>query len=176
MPKTYHPDSDRPIAANSLPVSPREAAMRALVYRRRLRERPRDRLLRVFGWVGTIIVHIVFLFGMILGPAYDVLPPPPEPETTNALQVRLIDKPPPPVPPVRGTPSKAPVAKTRWNTARSKASRASSGSRAAAVASATKPLPAIAVPAAPAPKIQPDLRPKAPPPSVVATIERPLTM
>lgn len=175
MPKTYQPDSDRPIAANALPVSPREAAMRALVYRRRLRERPRDRLLRVFGWVGTIVVHLLFLFGMILGPAYEVLPPPPEQPDENALLVRLIDKPPPPVPPVRGTPSRAPVAKTRWNTAHSKASRASSGSRAAAVASAAKPLPAIAVPAAQPPQVKPDVKLSAPPPSVVAVAERPLT-
>src|ERR1700754_335602 len=105
------PDSDRPIAANSLPVSPREAAMRALVYRRRLREKPSESVRRIAGWVGTILVHLVFLFGMILGPAYDVLPPPPEPDNPAALQVRLLDKPPPPLPPVRGTPSTAPVAK-----------------------------------------------------------------
>jgi hypothetical protein len=175
MPKTYLPDGDRSIAANSLPVSPREAAMQALVYRRRLREKPRDRLLRVMGWVGTILVHLVFLFGMILGPAYDILPPPPEKEDANALLVRLIDKPPPPVPPVRGTPSRAPVTKTRWNTAHSKASRASSGSHAAAVASTKKALPAIAVPVAPPPQVKPDVKLSAPPPSVAAVIERPLT-
>jgi hypothetical protein len=174
MPKTFQPDSDHSIAANSLPVSPREAAMHALVYRRRLREKPRDRLLRVGGWVGTVVVHLMFLFGMILGPAYDVLPPPPDRPDENALLVRLIDKPPPPVPPVRGTPSKAPVTKTRWNTARSKASRASSGSRAAAVASATKPLPAIAVPAAQPPQVKPDVKLSAPPPSIAAVAERPL--
>lgn len=149
--------------------------MHALVYRRRLREKPRDRLLRVAGWVGTILIHLVFLFGMILGPAYDFVPPPPDKEDANALLVRLIDKPPPPVPPVRGTPSKAPVVKTRWNTARSKASRASSGSHAAAVASTKKALPAIAVPVAPAPRAKPDVKFSAPPPSVAAVIERPLT-
>lgn len=176
MPKHFLPDSDRQVAANSLPVSPREAAMNALVYRRRLRQKPRDRLLRVAGWVGTILVHLMFLFGMILGPAYELLPPPPEPEDTNALQVRLIDKPPPPLPPVRGTPSKAPVVKTRWSTSRSKASRASSGSHAASVASTKKALPAIAVPVAPPPpQARPDVKLSAPPPSVAATIERPLT-
>ncbi|URL59147.1 hypothetical protein IM816_03250 [Luteibacter flocculans] len=175
MPKTFRPDSDPAIAANALPVSPREAAMHALVYRRRLRERPRDRLLRVAAWVGTILIHLVFLFGMILGPAYDILPPPPSPPDENALLVRLIDKPPPPVPPVRGTPSKAPVAKTRWNTPHSKASRASSGSHASAVASATKTPPAIAVPVAPPPRVKPDVKPKAPPPSVAAVAQRPLT-
>src|ERR1700754_1588677 len=174
MPKNFSPDSDRPIAANSLPISPREAAMRALVYRRGLREKPRDRLLRVFGWVGTILVHLVFLFGMILGPAYDMLPPPPEKEDSNALQVRLIDKAPPPVPPVRGTPSKAPVQKTRWNTARSKASRSSSGSHAAAVASTKKAPPAIATPAAPPPQVKRAAKPSAPPPSVAAVVDRPL--
>ncbi|MDR6938400.1 hypothetical protein [Luteibacter sp. 3190] len=172
---TNLPDSDRSIAASSLPISPREAAMRALVYRRRLREKPRESLLRIAGWVGTILVHLMFLFGMILGPAYDLLPPPPEPDETDALQVRLIDKPPPPAPPVRGTPSKAPVAKARANKARATASRASRGSRAAAVASAAKPLPAIAVPAAEPPQVKPDVKLSAPPPSVVATVERPLS-
>jgi hypothetical protein len=170
------PDSDRPIAANSLPVSPREAAMRALVYRRRLREKPRESARRIVGWVGTILVHLVFLFGMILGPAYDVLPPPPEPDHPDALQVRLLDKPPPPLPPVRGTPSTAPVAKvkrtTTWDT---KASRAARGSHAAAVAAVKTPTrPAVAVPAAQPPKVKAAPKPAAAPPSVAAVAERPV--
>ncbi len=170
------PDSDRSIAANSLPVSPREAAMRALVYRRLLREKPRESLRRITGWVGTILIHLVFLFGMILGPAYDMLPPPPEPENPDALQVRLLDKPPPPVPPVRGTPSTAPVAKvkhtTTWDT---KASRAARGSHAAAVASAkTQTPPAAAVPAAQPPKVKAAPKPVAPPPSVAAVVDHPV--
>jgi hypothetical protein len=168
------PDSDRTIAANSLPVSPREAAMRALVYRRGLREKPRDSLIRVAAWVGTILLHIVFLFAIILGPAYDMLPPPPDKDSLDALQVRLMDKPPPPLPPVRGTPSKAPVAKTKKAASQATASRASRGAHAAAVASATKALPAIAVPAAEPPKVKPDVTLAAPPPSVAAVIERPL--
>ncbi|APG02988.1 hypothetical protein BJI69_03075 [Luteibacter rhizovicinus DSM 16549] len=170
------PDSDPSIAANSLPVSPREAAMRALVYRRLLREKPRASGRRIAGWVGTLLIHLVFLFGMILGPAYNVLPPPPGPDTPDALQVRLLDKPPPPVPPVRGTPSTAPVAKvkhtTTWDT---KASRAARGSHAAAVAATKTPSrPAVAAPAVPAPKVKPAPKPVAPPPSVAAVAERPM--
>jgi hypothetical protein len=177
MPNTLPPDSERPDAAPSLPVSPREAAMGALVYRRRLREKPSPSGRRIAGWVGSILVHVLFLFGMILGPAYDVLPPPPEPEHPDALQVRLIDKPPPPVPPVRGTPSTAPVATvkrtTKWSTP---ASRAARGSHAAAVATARAPSPpAVAAPAAPPPKVKPAPKPVAPPPSVAAVAERPLT-
>ena len=150
--------------------------MRALVYRRLLREKPRESMRRIAGWVGTLLIHLVFLFGMILGPAYDVLPPPPEPDTPNALQVRLLDKPPPPLPPVRGTPSTAPVATvkhtTMWDT---KASRAARGAHAAAVASAKAPSrPAVAVPAAQPPKVKAAPKPAAPPPSVAAVAERPL--
>jgi hypothetical protein len=170
------PDSDPLIAANSLPVSPREAAMRALVYRRLLREKPRESVRRIVGWVGTILIHLVFLFGMILGPAYNVLPAPPEPDNPAALQVRLLDKPPPPLPPVRGTPSTAPVARvkhtTTWDT---KASRAARGSHAAAVAAAKAPArPAVAVPAAQPPKVKAAAKPVAPPPSVAAVAERPV--
>lgn len=150
--------------------------MRALVYRRLLREKPRASGRRIAGWVGTLLIHLVFLFGMILGPAYNVLPPPPEPDTPDALQVRLLDKPPPPAPPVRGTPSTAPVAKvkhtTTWDT---KASRAARRSHAAAVAATKTPSrPAVAVPAAQAPKVKPAPKPVAPPPSVAAVAERPV--
>ncbi|WP_213948599.1 hypothetical protein [Luteibacter sp. dw_328] len=170
------PDSDPLIAANSLPVSPREAAMRALVYRRLLREKPRESVRRIVGWVGTILIHLVFLFGMILGPAYNVLPSPPEPDHPDALQVRLLDKPPPPLPPVRGTPSTAPVARvkhtTTWDTA---ASRAARGSHAAAVAAAKTPTrPAVAAPAAQPPKVKAAPKPAAPPPSVAAVVDRPV--
>lgn len=148
--------------------------MQALVYRRGLRAKPRESALRIAAWVGTILIHLVFLFGMILGPAYDVLPPPPEPDNPQALLVRLIDKPPPPVPPVRGTPSKAPVKKSKAASGRAVASRASRGAHASAVASAQKALPAIAVPAAPPPAIKPDVRVVAPPPAVQPVPDRPL--
>lgn len=150
--------------------------MHALVYRRLLREKPRASGRRIAGWVGTLVIHLLFLFGMILGPAYDVLPPPPEPEHPDALQVRLIDKPPPAKPPVRGTPSTAAVARvkhtTKWSTA---ASRAAQGSHAASVAAAKTPArPAVAVPAAPPPKVSVAAKPAAPPPNKVAVADRPV--
>jgi hypothetical protein len=150
--------------------------MTALDYRRRLRQKPGASLRRIAGWVGTILIHIFFLFAMILGPAYNVVPPPPEPDNPEMLQVRLMDKPPPLKPPVRGTPSTAAVAKvkhtTQWST---KASASSRGSHAAAVASAkTNTPPAVATPAAPAPKVPPAPRPATPPPSVAAVPERKL--
>ncbi|HEV2538523.1 MAG TPA: hypothetical protein VGU03_02340 [Frateuria sp.] len=98
--------SDSP--ANAHPVivlrSPREAAAQAIVYRRRRAERPSERGLRIAGLAGALVVHLLVLFGAILGPAYDLQ----EPHFKSApLQVRLIDKPePPPPPPVRGTPPK----------------------------------------------------------------------
>lgn len=174
MPTHYTPDSERGPGEPSSSLSPRDAAMQALVYRRQLRQRPSPSARRIAGWVGTLVIHLLFLFGMILGPAYETLPSPPEPDNPDALMVRLIDKPPPPVPPVRGTPSKAPVAKAKRATSKSVASRASRGSHAAAVASANKALPAIAVPAAPPPQVKPDVKLTAPPPSVQAVAEKPL--
>jgi len=98
--------SDSP--ANARPVvmlrSPRDAAQQAIVYRRRRAERPTDRALRIAGAVGALLVHLLVLFGAILGPAYDYQEPI---NRSEPLQVRLIEQPePPPPPPVRGTPPK----------------------------------------------------------------------
>lgn len=89
----------------SLP-SPRSAAESAAVYRRRRAERPRDRWLRILALASALLVHLMFLFGAVLGSAYEM-------EEVNdespPLVVRLIEKPkeePPPPPPVRGTPPK----------------------------------------------------------------------
>ncbi|MGY3040263.1 hypothetical protein ACVWWQ_001886 [Rhodanobacter sp. TND4EL1] len=85
--------------------SPLAAATRARVYHQRTRPRPRERVLRIVAMVGALLVHLVFLFGFVLGPAFQVLPPPEQKPTL--LQVRLIEPPePPPPPPVRGTPPK----------------------------------------------------------------------
>ncbi|WP_266168520.1 hypothetical protein [Dyella subtropica] len=90
----------------SLP-SPREAALKAAVYRRRRQQKPHERWLRILGMAGALLVHLMFLFGVILGPAYELEE---LPESSGpALQVRLIEKKqeePPPPPPVRGTPPK----------------------------------------------------------------------
>ncbi|MET0331399.1 MAG: hypothetical protein ABW154_08205 [Dyella sp.] len=91
--------TDNQTTAAAWPESPRAAALQALVYRRRLREPPRYRTLRIVAFFAALLIHLVFVFGVILGPAYDL----PESSTgTEALVVRLIDKPEPPPPPVRG--------------------------------------------------------------------------
>lgn len=85
--------------------SPLAAATRARVYHQRTRPRPPERGLRVLGIVGALLVHMIFLFGFVLGPAFEpTLPPPPK---ELMLQIRLIEPPPPPPPPpIRGTPPK----------------------------------------------------------------------
>lgn len=131
--------SDSP--ANARPVvmlrSPREAATQAVVYRRRRAGRPRERGLHIAGMVGTLLVHLLVLFGVILGPAYE-LPEPPRDATP--LQVRLIDKPePPPPPPVRGTPPKQVGPRHRG-------SATATAARTAEHAPATQPQPQVAAP------------------------------
>ncbi|KRE90769.1 hypothetical protein ASG87_01140 [Frateuria sp. Soil773] len=146
--------------------SPREAAQRALVYRRRRREQPRERLLRVGAIAGALLVHLVFLFGAVLGSAYELEQPPERP--AEALQVRLIDKPePPPPPPVRGTPPKR-VGPTH------RGSVASAPRRAVARAAASVGAELAPVPTPDKPVIAPTLQPAtikvaavaAPPPPV----------
>ncbi|MBB6186363.1 hypothetical protein [Rhodanobacter sp. MP7CTX1] len=75
----------------------------AIVYRQRIRERPRERGLRVAAAIGSLFVHLFFLFAFVLGPAYQpVLLPAAK---ARFLQVRMIEAPKPPPPP-RGTPPK----------------------------------------------------------------------
>ena len=52
--------------------SPKSAAESAGVYRRRRAERPRDRWLRIVAFAGALFVHLAFLVGIILGPAYEL--------------------------------------------------------------------------------------------------------
>lgn len=137
------PPADKPSdsPADARPVvmlrSPREAAAQAIVYRRRRAERPRDRGLRIAGLVGALLVHLLVLFGAILGPAYDLQEPKFE---TEPLQVRLIDKPePPPPPPVRGTPPKRVGPRHRGTTS-------TVATRTAEPAPSTRPVPAAASP------------------------------
>jgi type IV secretory pathway VirB10-like protein len=106
LPPSDQPTSGRPAnPARVLMESPRAATAAAIVYRRRNRERPRERGLRVLAIVGSLLVHLVFLFGFVLGPAYQVVPRPAPKE--QFVQVRLIETPqPPPPPPPRGTPPK----------------------------------------------------------------------
>lgn len=85
--------------------SPLAAATRMRVYRQRTRQRPPERGLRMLAMLGSLLVHLIFLFAFVLGPAYPLQPP--APARQQILQVRLIEPPePPPPPPVRGTPPK----------------------------------------------------------------------
>ncbi len=141
--------------------SPKSAAESAAVYRRRRGERPRDRWLRILALAGALMVHLVFLFGAILGPAYEMEEINDE---TPPLVVRLIDHPkeePPPPPPVRGTPPKqvGPVHKGNASDAPHTARRSSSSTRTNNDL-APVPVPAIQtpvvtdVPKAEAPKVE----------------------
>lgn len=81
--------------------SPLAAATRARVYHQRTRVQPPERGLQVLGMLGALFVHLIFLLGFVLGPAFEpTLPPPPPKE--ELLQIRMIEPPPPP-PPVHGT-------------------------------------------------------------------------
>ena len=141
--------SDQPVPPKTTVLirSPRDATTWALVYRRRIRERPRERLLKVAGVVGALLVHLIFLLGSMLGSPYQ-LPPPPEPKG-NTLLVRLINnKPlPPPPPPVLGIPPKEHGPRHRGNT--------SQVVHATHETSTAAPVAAVEQPPVPAPKQQP---------------------
>jgi hypothetical protein len=81
--------------------SPLAAAMRVRVYHQRTRLRPPERGLRVLAMVGALLVHLLFLFAFVLGPAYPLKPP--TPARRQVLQIRLIEPPQSPSP-VRGSP------------------------------------------------------------------------
>lgn len=142
------PDRDVPRTIVLL-QSPREAAEQARVYRRRTRQRPRDRWLRVIALVASLCVHFGFLLGVVLGPVY--VPELPSEQPGEALQVRFIEKhkdepPPPPPPPLGALPKKVgPV------------HRGTVGSGALRVARAASPaLPAVPAPSPlPVPSIEP---------------------
>jgi hypothetical protein len=105
LPPPDHPDTVRSARnpARVLLDSPLAAASRAKVYRR-TRRPMRERALRIFSMVGTILVHLLFLIVFVFGPPYEL--PPPRELPLLPVQVRLIETPPPPPlpPPVRGTP------------------------------------------------------------------------
>lgn len=150
--------------------SPREAALRAIVYRNQLREKPRERGLRVMGLIGTLLVHLIFLFGAVLGPAYEPEPLPSEP--LGVLHVRLIDnKPePPPPPPVRGTPPKrhGPVHHGRVAQATLVHHATPARRQSAMTAPSAQPLPAVPAPPIDRPVIAVKPAPSAPTPKIVA--------
>ncbi len=155
----------------SLP-SPKSAAESASVYRRRRSDQPRERWLRILGFVGALLVHLAFLFGMILGPAYELEE---HEEVNTPLQVRLIEKKqeePPPPPPVRGTPPKqvGPVHKGSVANA-PRAVRQSTSS-----AHTNSELSPVPVPALETPVIAKAVRPTATKPEITAAPIPPVTL
>ncbi len=123
--------------------SPLAAATRARVFHMRTRQRPRERGLRTFAAVGALVLHLLFLFGFVLGPAYQVKPP--HEATGQLLQVRLIEPPePPPPPPVRGTPPKDHG--PRHQGRRSRVAPSTEPSASVQVTDAAKPTPKAAKP------------------------------
>jgi len=152
--------------------SPRSAAESAAVYRRRRGERPRDRWLRILALASALLVHLVFLFGAILGPAYELEEPA---DDTTPLVVRLIEKPqeePPPPPPVRGTPPKqvGPVHKGNASNAPHTAHQSRSSTR---TNSELSPVP---VPAMQTPVVTDVPRAAAPKPEITAAPLPPVTL
>ncbi|BDU23042.1 hypothetical protein [Dyella sp. GSA-30] len=167
------PDKNSSLARIALP-SPREAAEGASVYRRRRQEKPSQRWLRIAALFGALFVHLAFMVGVILGPAYDPIEP--QESDNNALQVRLIPKqepepPPPPPPPVRGTPPKeiGPPHKGRPGT-----KLIDKRSSVASASANAEPRP-VPVPALETPSIAAD-KPSAPKPQVVAAPLPPVTL
>lgn len=147
--------------------SPREAAQLASVYRRqRGRDPKRERWLRILGITGTFLVHMLFLIGVILGPAYELDEP--TEENVAPLVVRLIEKKaeePPPPPPVRGTPPKevGPVHRGSANPNVRRVTRAN-----AASVRTDAELQPVPVPALETPVVVVKARPSAPKPEAVA--------
>ncbi|QNK00224.1 hypothetical protein H8F01_13995 [Dyella telluris] len=152
--------------------SPKSAAEGAFVYRRRRAERPRDRWLRIIALSCALLVHLVFLFGAILGPAYELEE---SSDETPPLVVRLIEKPkeePPPPPPVRGTPPKqvGPVHKGNASNAPHTARQSSSSTH---TNSELSPVP---VPALQTPVVTDVPKSEAPKPEITAAPLPPVTV
>ncbi len=160
------PPASRPAnPARVMLSSPLAAATRARVYHQRTRLRPRERGLRILAMVSSLLVHLLFLFGFVLGPAFQVVPPPESRQ--QFLQVRLVEPPePPPPPPVRGTPPKERGPRHQGRSSRPAPSSERSANAVAVVApppAAAAAPPEIAKAAPPrAPKPQPAAAPPAP--------------
>ena len=142
------PPSDKPVSPFRIAMpSPRQAAEGAAVYRRRRQERPRQRWLRILAFLGALFVHLAFLVGVILGPAYEPVEPPSD---NTPLQVRLLPKQaeePPPPPPVRGTPPKEIGPPHKGSaTAKTNDKRSSSAAAGANAQPHATPVPALETP------------------------------
>ena len=106
MPLPEDPNAPRPPAQRPAQVllnSPLAASSRMLNQRARKRPQPPVLWRRVFALAGSLLVHLVFLFAFILGPAWE---PPPVGEAPPAkLKLRFIELPElAPPPPPKGEP------------------------------------------------------------------------
>jgi hypothetical protein len=160
--------------------SPLATASRLRIQRARRGEQPRVLWRRVLAVVGSLLVHVFFLFAFILGPAWE--PPPPGEVAPAQLQARFIEVPDlaPPPPPKGEPPRQAgpvhqghaaanPGASHRAAAAARHAARAPVvAARAAAVPpakAAAAPVPPPSVPQpAPTPQLQPVPLANQPPP------------
>ena len=169
LPPPDQPAAGRPVnPARVMLNSPLAAATRARVYHQRTRPRPRERGLRILAMAGALLVHLIFLFGFVLGPAYEVMPPPESRQ--QLLQVRLIEPPePPPPPPVRGTPPKERGPRHQGRSSRP----APSSERSANTTAVIAPKPAAA---AATPVIAKAAKPHAPTPKPVAAPPAPVSL
>ncbi|MFC5437236.1 hypothetical protein ACFPME_11755 [Rhodanobacter umsongensis] len=167
------PPPDQPATRSANPArimlnSPLAAAMRARVYHQRTRQRPRDNKLRILAALGALLVHLLFLFAFVLGPAYELKLPPESPQ--SFLQVRLIEPPePPPPPPVRGTPPKERGPRHQGRSTRPTPTRERSAHTQAVVAVQSPP-------AAAPPVIAKATEPRAPVPKPVAAPPPPVSL
>ncbi|WP_235580230.1 hypothetical protein [Rhodanobacter sp. Soil772] len=169
LPPPDQPAAGRPAnPARVMLNSPLAAATRARVYHQRTRPRPRERGLHVVAAVGTLLVHLFCLFAFVLGPAYELKPPPES--KLQLLQVRLIEPPePPPPPPVRGTPPKERGPRHQGRSSRP----APSSERSANTIAVVAPKPAAA---AATPVIAKAAKPHAPTPKPIAAPPAPVSL
>lgn len=183
MPLPTDPNAPRPPAQRPAQVllnSPLAASSHMLNQRARKRPRPPVLWRRVFAFAGSLLVHLVFLFAFILGPAWE---PPPVGEAPAAkMKLRFIELPDlAPPPPPKGEPPRqaGPVhqghAATSPGVRRSASAAARPAPRAPAVAvqaAAVPPAKAAAAPPpppslpqpAPVPQLQPVPLANQPPP------------
>lgn len=180
------PDPNAPITRAQRPAqvllnSPLAASARMLGLRASRRPRPRLLWRRTLALAASLLIHLVFLLGFTLGPAWE---PPPAKDTSAKMQARFIELPDlaPPPPPKGELPRQAgPVhqghAAGAAHAANTVAHHASRPSVVAAKAVAVAPAKAVAAPVpppsvpkpAPAPKLQPVPVANQPPPVSLAT-------
>jgi hypothetical protein len=188
MPLPTDPNAPRQPAqrpAQVLLSSPLAASARLRIQRARRDEQPRVLWRRVLAVVGSLLVHLFFLFAFVLGPAWE--PPPPREGPPAKLQARFIELPDlAPPPPPKGEPPRrvgpahqghAANPAVRRVAAASAARRAPTSPAVAAHAVAARPAKAVAAPVpppslpqpAPVPQLQPVPVANQPPPVNLST-------